>query len=233
MINILGLSKFFYLAKVLIPPKWVISRINQLVWPFLWGSKIETVSRNTCYLPDISGGLNVINLELKSVALCLSSVISTINLPEDSSFFLCKYFIGGSLASLRSDWSFLRDNLTPSALRPSPFYGKCLNGLDKIDALIKNSTILSTKIIYAFLLKENSSPPILPFRWSAFLGPGFVIKDQWAMVRDPFTENFKNDLLWLITLRGVKVRDSLKSWGYIDSDRCAYCNAKKPSITVF
>ena len=88
VINILGLSKFFYLAKVLIPPKWVISRINQLVWPFLRGSKIKTVSRNTCYLPDISGALNVINMELKSVALRLSSVISTINLPEDSSFFL-------------------------------------------------------------------------------------------------------------------------------------------------
>lgn len=38
-----------------------------------------------------------------------------------------------------------------------------------------------------------------------------------------FTENYKNDLAWLITLRAVKVRDSLKNWGYIPSAVCASC----------
>ena len=65
-----------------------------------------------CYLPDLSGGLNVINLELKCKALNLSSVVYTINLPEDSSFFLCKYFIGTYLAPLRNEWLPLRSNLT-------------------------------------------------------------------------------------------------------------------------
>ena len=46
---------------------------------------------------------------------------------------------------------------------------------------------------------------------------------HWSLVQDSFSENFKNDLLWLITLRGVKVRSSLKSWGNIDSDMCASC----------
>ena len=43
------------------------------------------------------------------------------------------------------------------------------------------------------------------------------------MVHDDFCENFKNDILWLIILRRIKVRDSLKSWGYIDNDPCASC----------
>ena len=42
-------------------------------------------------------------------------------------------------------------------------------------------------------------------------------------MRDSFTENFKNDLAWLITLRSVKVRHSLRNCGYIASDRCASC----------
>ena len=41
------------------------------------------------------------------------------------------------------------------------------------------------------------------------------------------TENYKNDLACLITLRAVKVRDSLKSWGYSDSDLCASCSRKE------
>ena len=227
IINVLGLSKFLYLAKVLLLPAWVLHRVNQLIWPFLWGSKIETVSRNTCYLPVRSGGLNISNLELKSVALRLSSVSYTLSLPEDSSFFLCKYFVGGSLAPLRPEWRSLRDNSSPSAAQPTPFYMKSLNLFSKLGNLLSANVPLSTKCIYKYLLKENSSPPILPYPWLAILGPGLIMSDHWARVRDPLTENFKNDLLWSITLRGVKVRDSLKNWGYIASDRCATCGRKE------
>ena len=48
-----------------------------------------------------------------------------------------------------------------------------------------------------------------------------------SLVRDGFSENYKDDLLWLITLRAIKVRDSLHSWGYIALDRCAKCNLKE------
>ena len=227
VINVLGMSKFFYLAKVLVPPSWVLSRVNQLVWPFLWGSKIETVSRNTCFLPHASGGLNVSSLELKCTALRVSSVVSTISQSEDSSFFLCKYFIGHRLAGFRSEWRSLRDNLSPSAATPSCLYGSFLVDLGKVASLVKGNVVLSAKNIYSHLLKVKSSPPILPLAWSSFLGPGFCMKDHWARVRDPLTENYKNDLSWLITLRAVKVRDSLRRWGYIPSDRCATCNRKE------
>ena len=46
-----------------------------------------------------------------------------------------------------------------------------------------------------------------------------------SLIRDSLTENYKNDLAWLITLRAVTVRDSLKSWGY--SDLCASCSRKE------
>ena len=59
IVNVMGLSKLLYLAKVLIPPEWVFTRVNSLVWPFIWGSKIETVSCATCHLPELLGGLNV------------------------------------------------------------------------------------------------------------------------------------------------------------------------------
>ena len=46
-------------------------------------------------------------------------------------------------------------------------------------------------------------------------------------MRDLPTENFKNDIAWLITLRGTQIRDSLKSWGYIATNRCASCQRKE------
>lgn len=226
IINVLGLSKFFYVAKVLVPPSWVFSRVNQLVWPFLWGSKIETVSRNTCHLPHRLGGLHVSNLELKCAALRLSTVLTLVSEPEDSSYFLCRYFVGGRLAPLRPEWRCLRDNTSPSAATPSTHYMKCLSDLEKVN-LRAADVIRTTKTIYLHLLKDRSSPPILSPAWTPFIGPGLIMKDHWARVRDPLTENFKNDLSWLITLRAVKVRDSLKNWGYIDSNRCAVCQRKE------
>ena len=47
IVNVLGFSRFLYLPKVLVVPQWFLSIVNQLVWPFIWGSKIESVSRNT------------------------------------------------------------------------------------------------------------------------------------------------------------------------------------------
>ena len=69
IINMLGLSKLVYLARVRTLPAWVTARVNALIWPFLWGSKMETVSRNTFFLKPKDRGINVISLPLKSPGL--------------------------------------------------------------------------------------------------------------------------------------------------------------------
>ena len=55
----------------------------------------------------------------------------------------------------------------------------------------------------------------------------FSLTSHWQHVRDNLTENYKNDLVWLIALRAVKVRHSLRNWGYIPSARCASCPRMK------
>ena len=44
IVNTLGIRKLLYLATILSVPRWVVSQANNLVWPFLWGCGIETVS---------------------------------------------------------------------------------------------------------------------------------------------------------------------------------------------
>ena len=55
------------LATVLTVPKWVVGKINDLVWPFLWGSRIQTVSRQSCFQPAVRGGLNMVRLRRLSL----------------------------------------------------------------------------------------------------------------------------------------------------------------------
>ena len=218
IINMLGLSKLVYLARVLTLPAWVTARVNALIWPFLWGSKMETVSRNTFFLKPKDGGINVISLPLKAQALRLAGMAYVLNSPEDSSFFMLKYFVGRRLSCLRTEWFSLRDNSAPSAVFPTPFYEACLDTLSRV-----GDSALFSKVLYKKLLSVESSPPILHRQWSLVIGPGFSLDGHWSLVRDPFTENFKNDVIWLIILRGVKVRDSLFNWGVISSSQCASC----------
>ena len=223
VVNVIGLSKFYYLVRVLLVPEWVIRRVNQIIWPFIWGSKIETVSRQSCYCSISSGGLGLTNFSLKCDSLRVSSLVATISDPDDKCFFLCKYFVGWQLARLRPEWLSLRDNSSPHSFVPTPFYSSCLAVLTRLDLC---NLPLTTKAIYADLSK-SSSPPSIHRAWVPFLGPGFSLKDHWGKVRDSLCDNRIYDLFWLITLRAVKIRDSLYRWGYIKSDKCAVCDRKE------
>ena len=59
------------------------------------------------------------------------------------------------------------------------------------------------------------------------IGSHLDITCHWSLTRDTLADNYKNDIAWLITLRGIKVRDFLHTWGYIDTDLCAYCGHKE------
>ena len=166
----------------------------------------------------MDGGINLINIKLKAQALCLAGMVSIINSPCDSSFFSCTYFAGRLLSSLRPTWAHLRDNSSPSAALPSLFYRSCLD---------------TFSAVYCKLLSIRSSPPILHRQWAQVIGPGFSLNGHWSLIRDSFTEDFKYDLLWLIALRAVKVRDSFQNWGVTDSGSSASCPLQETTDHCF
>lgn len=215
ILNILGFSKLLFVSSILAPPRWVCDKVNKIIWPFLSGSRIETVARRSLVCPESVGGLGLREFYVHGQASCLSILIRTISNAQLKSFFLLKYFCGAQLASIRNSWAFLRDNATPSALSPSPFYSSLVQNLR--DLRFPTDFSFSAKDFYKVLLAKVSSAPILPRIWSPFVPSRFSLVRHWEHIRDNFTENHKNDLAWLITLRAVKVRDSLKNWGYIPS----------------
>ena len=103
IINVLGVSKFWFLAKVLPIPEWVVIRFKKMIFHFLWGSKIETVSSATLSTPLLEGAVGLIDIAAKSKALKLSNMFTTISRPHLSAFYLLKYFVGSQLARFRSD----------------------------------------------------------------------------------------------------------------------------------
>ena len=189
-----------------------------------------------CEPTDVSSafpkrGLAIFNFKIKAEALKVASIIYLCSNADSKSFYLIKYFFGANLSSLRPEWRFLRDNSSPSAQFLTPFYSKCLSVLTSLRRILScqdwRDFVFTSKKCYIILLKEKSSSPVIHRYWVSFWTIGFDLDRHWSLVRDGFSENFKNDLLWLIILRAVKVRDSMKNWGYINSDRCALCCRKE------
>ena len=222
VLNILGFSKLLFVSSTLSPPRWVYDRINQIIWPFLWGSRIETVARKSILCSISEGGLGLREFRSHGQASRLSILCRNIVNVESKCFYLIKYFCGAQLASLQRSWASLRDNSSPSALSPSLFYVPLLQTLR--DLHLPPNFSFSAKEFFSLLFVKVSSAPILPYLWNPFVPRSFALTRHWLHVRDNFTENYKNDIAWLITLRAVKVRHSLRNWGYISSSQCASCS---------
>ena len=215
---------------LIINTNWVISQVNKLIWPFLWGCRLETVSCQSCHQPILKGGLGIVNFKVKADALKLASTLCNCNV-DFKSFYLFQYFLGARLSSLRPEWSFLRDNPSPSTLLLTPFYSRCIMVLASLREILSrqdwDNFAFTSKKCYSTLLKKKSASPIIHRYWIPFLSIGFNSDQHLSLVRDGFCEKFKNDLLWLIILCAVKVCDSMKNWGYINSDHCASCRCKE------
>ena len=107
---------------------------------------------------------------------------------------------------------------------PPNFYSDCISVLSSVCSADDN---LNSKVFYNLLLSKESSSPLLSWHSTPILGPGFFLSNHWSRVRDDFCENFKEDSLWLIILRGIKVCDPLTRWGYIANPQCSFCGRRE------
>ena len=187
ILNILGLSKLLFVSSIFAPPWWVDDRINRIIWPFLWGSRIETVARKSLICPETDGGLGLREFRVHGQASRLAILVRSISNMQSKGFFLLKYFCGAQLASIQSRWAFLRDNATPSALSPSKFYSPFLQSLREVRFPANFS--YTSKEFYTTLLAKIISVPILPSPWTPFVPRLFSLSTHWKRVRDNFTDN--------------------------------------------
>ena len=95
-----------------------------------WKSIVMSSCRQSSVMS--SGGLGIVDFKIKADALKLASIISLSYLcsnADSKPFYFIKYFLGHNLSSLRPEWSFLRDNSSPSAQTLTSSYSKCLSVL--------------------------------------------------------------------------------------------------------
>ena len=223
IINVLGASLFWYLAKIFIVPNWVIAAFDRLVWPFLWKGKTETIRRNILINNLQNGGLKVVNFSAKCKALLVSNLTSFLDFSRNSKWhWFARYYLGRRLSFLNERWRPLSANNVPSALTLPEFYQASFDALKEF--LSSGAQPATAKKCYEFFVAKTAEQPArIRSHWRPHVGCAFNWPNLWKLVRHPSGENVKNDLLWLIIMRGVKVRSILKKWNYINYDHCSFC----------
>ena len=157
-------------------PRWVIDHLNKLIWSFLWGSKIETVSRHTVFYHARDSGLGLVNFSLKAKALCLASLLRVLDDPSSARFTslgisaavgcpacpLSGLFCGTTAVKTRF---LLLVFILSVSLLPIPFVFLVI-------------FFLSSKSLYEELRKVRSSAPPLHHHWKSLAPGSFLIKSH-------------------------------------------------------
>ena len=98
IVNVLGASRFYHVAKIISLPNWVCKRFDRPVWSFIWKGKMENVSRKRCCAPFELGGLNVVDFRIKCLSLRLSCFPDLRDKFGESKWhYLARYFMGTRL----------------------------------------------------------------------------------------------------------------------------------------
>ena len=100
VLNILGFSKLLFVSSTLAPPKWAYDRINRIIWPFFWGSRIETMAWRSFVCSPSEGGLGLREFRSQGQASRLSILCRNVANVNLKCFYLIKYFCGAQPAGL-------------------------------------------------------------------------------------------------------------------------------------
>ena len=231
--NTLGLSKFYYIAKVLIPPNPIIMKIKKILINFVWHGKAHLVSQDVCHLPLKQGGLALPDFCKKLTALYLSYLKEF----DDDCLvdwnYTFRFFLGQYLRNL-IPLPFFRGNLYPAAAVPSPFYANLLKLVKEHYNLITSNELskLTVKFIYSTVQSRAHiiSPGVCVWKR---LYPSLNFQKIWPHIFDHFCENKKNELQWLIAHRAVKTAVKLHGWHVFSSPACAYCGLSETVEHLF
>ena len=121
--NSLGLSTFWYLGAVVAMDSALISAVNKLIFPFVWGKKREWLSRSSVIQPANKGGLGVVDFWRKLVSLKVMWVKRFLFLPGDRWHLFFRHYLRRAFLAEPVNRVFALSNTGKSTLRRlPPFY---------------------------------------------------------------------------------------------------------------
>ena len=204
-VNVFVLSKLWYVAPVYPNCAKFIVPLVRAIFAFIWSGS-ELVKRDILYLPMSEGGIGLIHIESKVLALSVAAVLNILDVTGDPPpvFWLLKFF---SAFKFRRFVASLWSNNTPHVTDVPPEYSRIFD----ICCSIFNDSVpfdcsLSCARLYGLI--------------RSVLVPNFVFHDHsqfgpllWKSLSSKFLSGRQRDLAWRVMWGALKTNARLRTWG--------------------
>ena len=250
IINILGVSLFWYLASVEVMPKLVINNLNKLIFSFVWSKAYEPIRRTSLYLPPKDGGLGIVNVSLKISSLHALWMVRFLLQPKEGwqSFF--NYYLRSCLRipDGTSTFDFLKQNrlVDLHIKKLPPFYSSVVSSWKSLQCIVDNdewflpTTPTPTRLaditarkIYRHLLLSDPLPhrcidkfvgwQFPPIHWPAVWASLYL----WRFIRSVKDSN------WQIFHAALPTKDRLIRFKMRITDPLCHCGAPENFLHLF
>ena len=124
VVNQLASSVLWYTAAIFPIPQWAIKRVNTKLWEFVYDGKKDPISRSHAKLPYKEGGLNIVDVELKSQSLILSWLSRLLDNKIEGKWKVLFEFFLGKWKGLQLGSNVLKCYLMQQSLKDMPSFYK-------------------------------------------------------------------------------------------------------------
>ena len=216
IINSLILSKVWYISHTLPPVMKHIKKINACVFRYIWSGTYHPVNRNTLCLHKEKGGLGIINVYFKSMAIFSSTVLNDLVGDIGLSIFYCK---------MRMSYLLDLNDVKEMAYVSPNFYSKAINVIRK-SYHHEKFPVLSSKNIYCLLM-----PDIIPKTEENY--PLLDWKCIWKSVNISFIGIMEREFIFKYVHGTLATNQRLKILSIKESDQCDNCQEPEYILHIF
>ena len=217
ILNTLALSKLTYIGSVIPMPKGYYSKINTVLFQFIWGNKPEAVARNVLLNKCVNGGIGLLDIKVKLQALQVMHLREFIFGTEAKWQHFARYWVGLYLRKYNPQCD---SNRGPHA---SPenipvFYQEALEALSRLfevqpDFDLKAATC---RTVYFTLLKPDKPKvetkfPLVPF------------STTWQNLNSSFLDPVFRETAWRIAHQVLPIGEHLYFKGISKRLKCYFC----------
>ena len=234
MLNSKLLAPLWYLGAVLPVPDWYAKHLDKLIFGYLWGDgKLESIRRETLFLPKNKGGLGIFQPKRQSIALRAKFVKSIVDANSPLKWTnIARYYIGFQLGGLSPQWNNLRNNQYPKPDRNlyPECYGDVLSLFQKLDI---SNVKWCTKFFYERQINFENKYPKAQERWPRIRSLPYNWPNTWQGIWTTFSPGRYQEIHFKFLHLAIPTCERLSSWTSTVKPNayCKQCLAGRKQLT--
>ena len=225
--NVMILPTIWYLATIFPPNKDILKTIERIIFSFVWERKQDKINRQTMCLPVKEGGIGLVNIQCKYLALFLAQMMK-IYLNVKTPWVNFGHMYLGLILRKYEGYTFTNNDHPHRLIIEPGFYMEIKNALGKISQAKPDFTLQSnytSKTFYKLLMETKNVKPKCIDK-----DPNIDFKILFSQLEKSLIDPLALNLTFQMIHGVVPVADKLYKMGMRVGPDCRFCTYSRETI---